>query len=60
MKRIFLASLLLLGALVKSNAQTPDSLSIKIGQMILIGMPGTTVDPVVLEEVRQGKAGSII
>jgi beta-N-acetylhexosaminidase len=45
---------------VNLKAQTPDSLSIKIGQMILIGMPGTTVDPVVLEEVRQGKAGSII
>ncbi len=42
------------------NAQTPDSLSIKIGQMILIGMPKAEVDPVVLEEVRQGKAGSII
>ncbi len=42
------------------NAQTPDSLSIKIGQMILIGMPAAAVDPVVLEEVRQGKAGSII
>lgn len=42
------------------QAQATDSLSIKIGQMILIGMPGTVVDPVVLEEVRQGKAGSII
>ena len=42
------------------KAQTPDSLSIKIGQMILIGMPKAEVDPIVLEEVRQGKAGSII
>ena len=42
------------------QAQSPDSLSIKIGQMILIGMPAASVDPVVLEEVRQGKAGSII
>lgn len=41
-------------------AQTLDSLDIKIGQMILIGFPGTTVDPNVLEEVRQGKVGSII
>ena len=37
-----------------------DSLDIKIGQMLLIGFPGTTVDPAVLEEVRQGKVGSII
>lgn len=37
-----------------------DSLDIKIGQMLLIGFPGTTVDPKVLEEVRQGKVGSII
>ncbi len=42
------------------KALSPDSLSIKIGQMILIGMPKAEVDPIVLEEVRQGKAGSII
>lgn len=41
-------------------AQSVDSLGIKIGQMILIGFPGTQVDPLVLEEVRAGKAGSII
>jgi beta-N-acetylhexosaminidase len=40
-------------------AQT-DSLSIKIGQMILIGMPEAKVDPVVLEEVRKGKVGTLI
>jgi beta-N-acetylhexosaminidase len=39
---------------------TTDSLDIKIGQMILIGFPGTAVDPDVLEEVRMGKVGSII
>lgn len=39
---------------------TSDSLDIKIGQMILIGFPGTAVDPDVLEEVRMGKVGSII
>jgi len=44
----------------RTEAQTTDSLDIKIGQMILIGFPGTTVDPKVLEEVRQGKVGSII
>lgn len=37
-----------------------DSLDIKVGQMILIGFPGTAVDPDVLEEVRMGKVGSII
>jgi beta-N-acetylhexosaminidase len=42
------------------QAQTTDSLDIKIGQMILIGYPGTTVDQRVLEEVRAGKVGSII
>jgi beta-N-acetylhexosaminidase len=41
------------------DAQT-DSLDIKIGQMILIGYPGTTVDQKVLEEIRGGKVGSII
>lgn len=41
-------------------AQKKDSLDIKIGQMILIGFPGATVDDKVLEEVRQGKVGSII
>jgi beta-N-acetylhexosaminidase len=42
------------------NAQTRDSLDIKIGQMILIGFPQAKVDEKVLEEVRQGKVGSII
>ena len=42
------------------SAQPVDSLSIKIGQMILIGFPGTTVDPLVLEEIRSGKVGSIV
>jgi beta-N-acetylhexosaminidase len=45
---------------IGANAQTPDSLDIKIGQMILIGFPGTKVDDKVLEEIRQGKVGSII
>lgn len=42
------------------TAQTRDSLDIKIGQMILIGFPGAKVDEKVLEEIRQGKVGSII
>lgn len=42
------------------QAQTGDSLDIKIGQMILIGFPGPAVDQEVLREVREGKVGSII
>ena len=42
------------------HAQVRDSLDIKIGQMIMIGMPKAEVDPIVLEEVRTGKAGAII
>jgi beta-N-acetylhexosaminidase len=42
------------------SAQTQDSLDIKIGQMILIGFPKGDVDPTVLDEIRQGKVGSII
>ncbi|HWA33935.1 MAG TPA: glycoside hydrolase family 3 N-terminal domain-containing protein [Cyclobacteriaceae bacterium] len=43
-----------------AQAQTTDSLDIKIGQMLLIGIPKAEVDPLVLEEVRAGKAGAII
>lgn len=42
------------------KAQQMDSLDIKIGQMILVGFQGTSVDEMVLEEARQGKVGSII
>ncbi|MFZ2906707.1 MAG: glycoside hydrolase family 3 protein [Cyclobacteriaceae bacterium] len=41
-------------------AQSADSLDIKIGQMILIGMPSAKVDSAVLREVRLGKVGSVI
>lgn len=44
---------------VSLKAQT-DSLSIKIGQMILIGFPSTTVDTTVLKEIASGKVGAII
>src|SRR6478752_4416474 len=44
----------------KATAQAQDSLDIKIGQMILIGFAKADVDPTVLEEIRQGKVGSII
>lgn len=43
-----------------AHAQSRDSLDIKIGQMILIGVPGTAVDSMVLKEIQEGKAGSII
>lgn len=57
-KLLFAAIAILLSG--KTFAQTTDSLDIKIGQMILIGFPGTKVDDKVLEEIRQGKVGSII
>lgn len=44
----------------QTAAQTRDSLDIKIGQMILIGFPKAEVDQQVLQEIRQGKVGSII
>jgi beta-N-acetylhexosaminidase len=40
--------------------QTMDMLDIKIGQMILIGMPKAELDEKVLEEVRKGKVGALI
>lgn len=52
--------LLLLALSLPGIAQSADSLDIKIGQMILIGFPGTKVDEKVLEEIRQGKVGSVI
>lgn len=57
-KPIFLSVLFLMLS-VSLRAQT-DSLSIKIGQMILIGFPSTTVDSTVLKEISVGKVGSII
>jgi beta-N-acetylhexosaminidase len=42
------------------HAQIKDSLDFKIGQMIMIGVPGTDVDTAVLREIRTGKVGSII
>lgn len=41
-------------------AQAPDLLDIKIGQMILIGMPKAELDPLVLDEVKKGKVGALI
>lgn len=56
----FFSFLSLLLVSLSGLAQSVDSLDIKIGQMILIGFPGTKVDEKVLEEIRQGKVGSII
>jgi beta-N-acetylhexosaminidase len=57
--RLFLI-LLIAGLPVCVMAQQPDSLDIKIGQMIIIGFPKADVDPIVLREIREGKVGSII
>ncbi len=58
MKKYFF--ILLVSFFIQSNAQTIDSLDIKIGQMILIGMPKAEVDSVVLDEVKKGKVGALI
>ncbi|MEJ7643173.1 MAG: glycoside hydrolase family 3 N-terminal domain-containing protein [Chryseolinea sp.] len=60
MVRKTLIGLLLITGLHKTQAQTIDSLDLKIGQMILIGFPGPAVDQYVLGEVRKGRVGSII
>lgn len=44
----------------QSKTDSRDSLDLKIGQMLLIGFPKAEVDPLVLDEVRNGKVGSII
>jgi beta-N-acetylhexosaminidase len=41
-------------------SQAVDILDIKIGQMILIGMPKAELDEKVLEEIRNGKVGALI
>ncbi|MCZ8022684.1 MAG: glycoside hydrolase family 3 protein [Cyclobacteriaceae bacterium] len=58
MKAVSLLFLLLLSSLYTSAQR--DSLSFKIGQMILIGFPGPKVDDNVLKVVKEGKVGSII
>jgi beta-N-acetylhexosaminidase len=42
------------------SAQVRDSLDIKIGQMILIGMPKAEVDTSVIADIRSGKVGTIL
>lgn len=58
MKLVF-TFLLSIGVISTSFSQT-DSLSIKIGQMLLIGFADTKVDEKVLREIKDGKVGSII
>jgi beta-N-acetylhexosaminidase len=58
--KIILVAVLASTLIFQTNLNAQDSLDIKIGQMLLIGFPGTTVDAEVLEEVRAGKVGSII
>lgn len=52
--------LTLLFIVTHSFGQPVDSLDIKIGQMILIGVPKAELDTLVLEEVRTGKVGALI
>lgn len=58
MKRVLLG--ILCFGFMSARAQAPDLLDIKIGQMILIGMPKAELDPLVLDEVKKGKVGALI
>jgi len=69
MRFYFLAACLSVSTLVfarpSQNAaagvnQKQDSLDIKIGQMILTGYPGPELDSTLLQEIRDGKVGSIL
>jgi len=42
------------------HAQKVDSLDIKIGQLIMIGIPKAEVDSTILTEVKRGRVGAII
>lgn len=57
---IFMAVYSPMFAQERGTSPNTDSLDIKIGQMLLIGFPKAAVDPLVLEEIRKGKVGSII
>jgi beta-N-acetylhexosaminidase len=45
---------------ISTSFSQTDSLSLKIGQMLLIGFADTKVDEKVLKEIKDGKVGSII
>ncbi len=53
-------SFLLVLLTISGFSQAPDLLDIKIGQMIMVGMPKSELDAKVLEEIKRGKVGSII
>src|SRR3990170_3133392 len=59
-RRKFLTLLFSACVVFSAAAQKTDSLDIKIGQMLLIGFPKAEADPLVLEEIRKGKVGSVI
>src|SRR5689334_10487093 len=56
----YIVTLLGLFAITSTAAQPVDSLDIKIGQMLLVGYPGPNLDSMLLQEIKSGKAGSII
>jgi beta-N-acetylhexosaminidase len=58
MKRLVL--IFFVFTIYNSSFGQTDSLDIKIGQMILIGIPSAELDTKVLEEIQKGKVGSII
>jgi beta-N-acetylhexosaminidase len=61
MRKRFLVGAIMLWSMVHGPwSMGQDSLELKIGQMLLIGIPQAKVDEKVLEEVRKGKVGSII
>lgn len=60
MVKQFIFSLSLSLSVSSTFAQTTDSLDIKIGQMILIGIPRAGTDTLVMDEVRNGRVGTII
>ncbi len=60
LRQSLIGALFLFCALQTHAQQGRDSLDIKIGQMILIGFPKAQVDPQVLREISEGKAGAII
>lgn len=61
MKHLTLFFYLWLISVGSAVAQTnPDSLDIKIGQMLLVGMNGSSVDDQLLNSVASGKVGGVI
>ncbi len=59
LKFTFCISILILTTSL-ADAQAIDSLDLKIGQMLLLGMPTNAVDSAVLQEVKLGKVGALI